>query len=247
MKNIQLFHGDCIDIMRDLPTQSIDMILCDLPYGITKNTWDSIIPFEQLWRCYSRIIKDNGAICLFSQSPFDKILAMSNIHSFRYEWIIEKTKPTGFLNAKKMPMKCHENLLVFYKKLPTFNPQMTYGHPPAHNYTKKSSDGSNYGNTQIGISGGGQTTRYPRDVLTFKWDTQQSKLHPTQKPVNMLEYFIQTYTNAGDIILDNCMGSGSTGIAAINTGRKFIGIEIMEEYYTIARNRISDRLQFNER
>lgn len=238
--NIQLFHGDCLDIMRKIPPKSIDMILCDLPYGVTQNVWDNIIPFEDLWKCYNHIIKDNGAICLFAQSPFDKILASSNINFFKYEWIIEKSKATGFLNAKKMPMKCHENLLVFYKKLPVFNPQMTDGHAPAHSYTKHTGDGSNYGSTKIGISGGGQTTRYPRDVLRFKWDTQKSKLHPTQKPVSMLEYFIKTYSNKGDVVLDNCMGSGSAGIACINTDRKFIGIEIMEDYYNLAENRIRE-------
>lgn len=210
--------------MVDIPDRSIDMILCDLPYGTTQNKWDSIIPLYKLWKQYERIIKDNGAIILFSQMPFSAELVMSNKKLFRYEWIVEKTKATGHLNAKKAPMKSHENILVFYKKLPVYNPQMTTGHKPVHSYTKHSSDGSCYGRTKLGVSGGGSTERYPRDVIKFKWDTQKSSLHPTQKPVELLEYLIRTYTNKCDTVLDNCMGSGSTGIACIHTNRNFIGM-----------------------
>lgn len=158
----------------------------------------------------------------------------------RYEWIVEKTKATGHLNAKKAPMKAHEKVLVFYKKAPVYNPQITEGHKPTHFYTKHTTDGKCYGKTKIGISGGGKTTRYPRDVIRYKWDTQKSALHPTQKPVALLEYFIRTYTNPGDVVLDNCMGSGSTGVACVNTGRRFIGIELDEAYYSIAANRIAE-------
>lgn len=236
--NIELYCGDCLQIMNNIPTQSIDLILCDLPYGTTRNRWDCPIDFNRLWEQYKRIIKPDGCIALFAQAPFDKVLACSNLPMFRYEWIVEKTKATGHLNAKKCPMKAHENVLIFYNKLPTYNPQMTSGHPPLHSYTKNTDDGSCYGKTQTGISGGGSTERYPRDVLKFSWDTQKSALHPTQKPVALCEYMIKTYTNRGDTVLDNCMGSGSVGVAAMNTGRSFIGIEQDKRYYHIAAYRI---------
>ena len=179
------------------------------------------------------------------------MLALSNLEQYRYEWVIEKTKATGHLNAKKMPMKAHENVMIFadldespetlqifYGALPTYNPQMTEGHTPVHSYTKHTTDGSCYGDTKIGISGGGSTRRYPRDVLQFQWDTQKSSLHPTQKPVLACEYFIKTYTNDGDIVLDSCMGSNTTGLACKNLNRKYIGIEKHEEYFEIAKERV---------
>lgn len=216
------------------------MVFCDLPYGTTaKNEWDTIIPFDKLWEQYNRIIKDNGAIVLWSQMPFTAQLIMSNPEMFRYEWIVEKTSATGFLNAKKMPMKAHENVLVFYKKLPTYNPQMTHGHQrkvskAEHKVNcKKTTD---YG--EHGLTTYDSTDRYPRDVLKFSWDKQNEALHPTQKPITACEYFIKTYTNEGDLVLDNCMGSGSTGIACRNLGRDFIGIEVSEEYFKIAKDRI---------
>lgn len=177
---IDLKKGDCLKLMNDIPDKSIDMILCDLPYGTTQNKWDSIIPLDKLWEQYCRVIKDNGAIVLFAQTPFDKVLGCSNLKMLKYEWIWEKTSATGHLNAKKMPMKAHENILVFYKKLPTYNPQKTTGHTPVHSYTKHQDDGSNYGKTLIGISGGGSTERYPRSVQVFKTDKQKEALHPTQ-------------------------------------------------------------------
>ena len=235
----KLYCGDCLDIMKKIPNKSIDMILCDLPYGTTQNKWDSIIPLDKLWEQYNRIIKDNGAIVLFAQTPFDKVLGVSNLKMLRYEWIWEKTTATGHLNAKKMPMKAHENILVFYKKLPTYNPQKTTGHTPVHSYTKHQDDGSNYGKTTVGISGGGSTERYPRSVQIFKSDKQKCALHPTQKPVSLCEYLIKTYTNEGNLVLDNCMGSGTTGVACKNTNRDFIGIEINKEYFDIAKQRLS--------
>ena len=192
-----------------------------------------------LWAQLERIITDNGVIALWSQSPFDKELAESNKKLYRYEWIIEKTKGTGHLNAKKMPMKCHENVLIFYKQLPTYNPQMTEGHRPVNKFTKHVDNGSNYGKGLIGVSGGGQTTRYPRDVLKFKWDTQESKLHPTQKPLEACKYFIRTYTNEGDTVLDFCMGSNTTGLAAKELNRNFIGMENNDIFYKIAVDRVS--------
>ena len=237
-EKINLLHGDCLELMNDIPDKSVDMILCDLPYGTTRNKWDTPIDLNKLWEQYNRIIKDNGAIVLFAQTPFDKILGCSNIKMLRYEWIWEKTTATGHLNAKKMPMKAHENILVFYKKLPTYNPQKTTGHEPVHNYTKHQDDGSNYGKTKVGVSGGGSTERYPRSIQVFKTDKQKAALHPTQKPVALLEYLIKTYTNENEVVLDNCMGSGSTGVACINTNRRFIGMEIEEKYFKIAKDRI---------
>lgn len=235
-----LILGDCLEKMKDISDKSIDMILCDLPYGITQNKWDFQIDLNQLWIQYNRIIKDNGSICLFSQTPFDKILGYSNLKNLRYEWIWEKTTATGHLNSKKMPLKAHENILIFYKKLPIYNFQKSLGHPPVHSYTKNKFDGTNYGKTKIGISGGGSTERYPRSILKFSTDKQKEALHPTQKPVALLEYLIKTYTLKDEIVLDNCMGSGSTGVACINTKRDFIGIEKDEKYFKIAKNRIEE-------
>lgn len=239
--------------MKDIPDKSIDMIFTDLPYNITQNSWDCMINLDELWRQYKRVVKKNGCIALWAQAPFSHVLALSNIKQYRYEWIIEKTKATGHLNAKKMPMKAHEDIMIFadldetpetiqifYGKLPTYNPQMSEGHTPVHSYTKHTTDGSCYGETKIGISGGGSTQRYPRDILSFKWDTQKSSLHPTQKPLKACEYFVRTYTNEGDIVLDSCMGSGTTGVACRNLKRRFIGIEMNEKYFDITEKRINE-------
>lgn len=224
------YLGDCIEEMKKIDDQSVALILCDLPYGTTaRNEWDKKIPLEPLWEQWKRILKPRGVVALWSQQPYTAELVMSNMSWFRYEWIIEKTKGTGFLNAKKMPLKTHENVLIFYKTLPIYHPQKTLGHNPVNKYTK---------HVVIGISGGGNTDRYPRDVLTYKWDTQKSKLHPTQKPVAANEYFIKTYTDEGDIVLDCCMGSGSTGVAAVKLNRSFIGIEMNKTFFDIAVKRI---------
>ena len=240
---IDLKCGDCLELMKGIPDGSVDMILCDLPYGTTACKWDSVIPFEPLWDQYKRIIKEDGCIALFAQCPFDKVLGYSNIDMLKYEWIVEKTKATGHLNSKKMPMKAHESVLIFYKNLPLYNPQFTEGHKPVHSYTKHTTDGRCYGKTKTGISGGGSTKRFPRDVVKFKWDTQKSALHPTQKPVALLEYLVKTYTNKGDLVLDNCMGSGSTGVACVNTNRHFIGIELDPGYFEIAEKRINEAME----
>ena len=237
MNDIKLIHGDCLEEMKNIPDKSIDMILCDLPYGTTQNKWDSVIPLEPLWEQYKRIIKDNGAIVLFAQTPFDKVLGASNLKMLKYEWIWEKQQGTGFLNAKKMPLKKHENILVFYKKLPIYNPQMIGNEIRTIKRNKNGKTTDNYGkftydeqSTYVG--------RYPTSILSF--DRDKNKLHPTQKPVPLLEYLIKTYTNEGEIILDNTMGSGSTGVACINTNRKFIGIELEEKYFNIAKTRIEE-------
>lgn len=238
---IDLLYGDCLQLLPEIPSGSIDMVFTDLPYGATKNDWDRVIDFKALWKEYERVIKDNGVIALWAQSPFDKVLACSNLKHYRYEWVIEKTSATGFLNAHKMPMKAHEQILIFYKKLPTYNPQMEHGHvrkvsTAAHKRNSKVT--TNYG--KHGLTSYDSTDRYPRDVLRFKWDKQKSSLSPTQKPVAACEYMIRTYTNAGDTVLDSCMGSGTTGVAAMNLGRKFIGIEIDPYMYEIASHRIGD-------
>ena len=237
-ENIWLMCGDCLERMKEIPDGSVDMVLCDLPYGTTQNRWDIVIPFDKLWENYWRVLKPNGVAVLTAQTPFDKVLGVSQLNYLRYEWIFEKTTATGHLNAKKMPMKAHENILIFYKKSPTYNPQKTQGHKPANSYTKHQDDGSNYGKTSVGISGGGQTDRYPRSVQLFKTDKQKISLHPTQKPVALMEYFIKTYTNKVDVVMDNVMGSGTTGVACKNLGRKFIGVERDPEYFNIAKERI---------
>ena len=234
---IDIRQGDCLELMKDIPDKSIDMILCDLPYGTTRNKWDSVIPLNKLWEQYERIIKDNGAIVLFSQMPFSAELVHSNLKLFKYEWIWQKDNGTGFLNAKKMPLKIHENILVFYKKLPLYNPRMRTGFKPYK--CKQGRHSTNYGAYEQGHITESNGERYPIDIIEFKKD---SGLHPTQKPVALLEYLIKTYTNEGDTVLDNCMGSGSTGVACVNTNRNFIGYELNEKYFEIAEKRINETM-----
>lgn len=244
-----VIQDDCFNVLPNIEDSSIDLILCDLPYGTLnkKATWDKTLDLERLWVEYKRIIKDNGAILLFAQSPFDKILGCSNLSWLRYEWIWEKSQATGFLNAKKMPLKAHENILVFYKNAPTYNPQKTSGHKPMNSYTKRPDIQNKtelYGEMNRLISGGGDTDRYPRSVLKFPSDKQKNKLngtiHPTQKPLLLCEYFINTYTNPGEIVLDNTAGSGTTGLAAKNLNRDFILIEKEEKWVNVIRKRIDD-------
>ena len=238
----KIYNGDCLNLIpKFIDDKSIDMIFCDLPYGTTNAKWDSVIDLQKLWIEYERIIKDNGVILLFAQSPFDKILGTSNLKLLKYEWIWEKTQATGHLNAKKMPMKAHENILVFYKKPPTYNPQKTTGHKPINKYTKYITTQNNtelYGKMNKEISGGGETDRYPRSVITFASDKQKLKLHSTQKPLSLIEYMIKTYTNEGDLILDNACGSGTTGKGAKNLNRNFILMELDENIYKIAHDRV---------
>ena len=184
----EIWHGDCLELMKDIPDKSIDMILCDLPYGTTQNKWDSIIPLDLLWEHYERIIKDNGCIALFSQTPFDKVLGNSNLKLLKYEWIWQKSKPTGHLNSKKMPLKEHENILVFYKKLPTYNPQGLIKKEIATIRKGRSGNGTNYGKSDNDALQ--EFENYPRDILKFQSET--ITIHPTQKPVALLEYLITT-------------------------------------------------------
>ena len=228
-----LKRGNCLELMRDLPDKSVDLILCDLPYGTTKNKWDSVIPFDALWSEYSRIC--NGAIVLTAQAPFDKVLGASNIDMLRYEWIWQKTKATGHLNAKVQPMKNHENILVFYRRLPVYNPQGLV-RKAIPTIRKGGDNGTNYGKSDKDAIQ--EFENYPRSIITIP--SEGKTVHPTQKPVALMEYLIRTYTNEGDTVLDNCMGSGTTGVACANTGRKFIGMELDREYFRIARRRISE-------
>tara|TARA_R110000851_G_scaffold4430_3_gene18039 strand:- start:302 stop:1042 length:741 start_codon:yes stop_codon:yes gene_type:complete len=229
-----LKHGDCLELLKQIPDNSVHMVCADMPYGTTNCKWDTCIELEPLWIQLKRVTKNNSAIVLFGQTPFDKVLGASNLPMLRYEIIWEKTAATGSLNANKMPMKAHENILVFYKNLPTYNPQKTTGHKPVNKYVKKhNSDGNIYGNTHA-VSGGGNTDRYPRSVLLFKSDKQTSSLHETQKPLALIEYLIKTYSNVGEIVLDFCMGSGTAKIACKNTNRSFIGFEKGKEQFDVA-------------
>lgn len=236
-----LMQGDCLELMRDVPSASADLILTDLPYGTTQCKWDAVIPFEPMWEQYNRIIKPAGVIALNAAAPFDKALANSNIKDFRYEWIWEKSHATGHLNAKKMPLKAHENVLIFYRQLPTYNPQKTTGHK-RKTAVKRGDKTEVYGEQTLEDLSYDSTDRYPRSVLKFASDKQTCSLHPTQKPVSMVEYFIKTYTNVGDMVLDSCMGSGTAGVACALTGRDFTGIEIDAQHFMTARNRIYQTL-----
>ena len=239
MEDYNIYCGDCLNYMKKIPSESIDMILCDLPYGTTRNKWDSVIDLNLLWKQYERIIKENGAIVLFAQVPFNIMLGASNLKLLKYEWIWEKPQGTGFLNAKKMPLKSHENILVFYKKLPTYNPQMVGDEVRKikRNQRKKINNYENFIDEKESVYIG----RYPKDILKFNKDKE--KIHPTQKPVSLLEYLIKTYTNENEVVLDNCMGSGSTGVACINTNRKFIGCELDENYFKIAEQRLKNTIK----
>lgn len=224
--NHQIIIGDGISELSRIPDGSVDMVLADLPYGTTRAPNDNPLDLHQLWPEYLRVCKDNGAILLFAQSPFDKILAASNLSMYRYEWIWEKTSATGHLNSKKMPLKAHENILVFYRRLPTYNPQKTTGHKrkvsTAH-HKRNSKVTPNYG--EFGLTDYDSTERYPRSVIKGPSDKQKSKYHHQQKPVWLLKYFINTYTDPGQTVLDNTCGSGSMGVAAEITGRNSILID----------------------
>ena len=279
---IKLYNGDCLEVMKEIPSKSIDMILCDLPYQVTKNKWDIIIPMndyviindevlekdkfylqqfmkgltkkeidkawkenkqEGLWSHYNRVVKDNGAILLFGQDIFSAQLINSNLKMYKYKWFWKKDRPSGFLNAKKMPLKDVEEILVFYKKCPIYNPQFWEG-IPLHGMGTKYKEGNlgnnNYGkfasHTNPSANREGDTKKCPRQVLEFK--RPHPPIFPTQKPVDLCEYLIKTYTNEGDLVLDNCMGSGSTGVACKKLNRKFIGIELNSETFNLAKDRI---------
>ena len=240
-----LYHGDCLEEMNKIPDGSIDLVLTDPPYGTTACKWDVIIPFEPLWEQYERVIKDSGVIVLFGSEPFSSSLRLSKVELFKYDWVWDKVSVVGFANAKKMPLRNIETVSVFYKSQPTYNPQGLIKIAPkkiknGRTHKEKSEKG------MTAINGGRfkedyiqEYTNYPKQILTFN---REKGSHPTQKPVALLEYLIKTYTNDGETVLDNCMGSGSTGVACVNTNRKFIGIELDEKYYHISKKRIEEAL-----
>ena len=232
---MELWQGDCLELMKNIPDGSVDMVLCDPPFGTTRCKWDSVIPLAPMWEHYKRICKKNGAIVMFSAEPFTSALVMSNPQNFRYDLIWEKEQGTDFLNANRKPLKQHENICVFYHDSPTYNKQFGKGKP--YKSANGNKDNSVWGNFNYGVTTDNDGKRNPTTILRFK---REHGYHPTQKPVSLLEYLIKTYTNQGETVLDNCMGSGSTGVACVNTGRDFIGIELDETYFEIAKKRIEE-------
>ena len=237
-ESMWLMAGDCLERIKEIPDGSVDMILCDLPYGTTACKWDSVIPFEPLWEQYRRIAKKSAAIVLTASQPFTTALIASNLRDFRYCWVWEKTMASNFALAKKQPFKKHEDVCVFYLRQPTYNPQMEAGKP----YNDNRSDGAL--NASVGVADGirrkpimNTGSRYPSSVQVFS-NGNNGNVHPTQKPVALMEYLIKTYTNEGETVLDNCMGSGTTGVACRNLNREFIGVEMDKDYFEIAKKRI---------
>ena len=239
MSNVinRLFEGDCLEYMKEIPDGSVDMILCDLPYGMTQSKWDSYIPLDKLWEQYNRIIKTNGAIVLTSNGVFTAKLILSQPNIYKYKWVWEKSKPTNFLNAKKQPLRKHEDVCVFYKKQPVYHPQMTKGEPYDKGKRKNQQCG-NYGDFEsVHVASDGE--RYPTDIIYVKTaESEGPVLHPTQKPIELGRYMVRTYTNPGDIVLDNTFGSGSFLVAALMEGRNFIGIEKNEDVALFKREEI---------
>lgn len=236
-ENMSLMLGDSLERMREIESGTVDLVMADLPYGTTRCKWDSIIPLAPLWEQYRRIIKPRGAIVLTASQPFTSALVMSNPEWFCYDLVWEKGAATGHLNSKRAPMRAHESVLVFCSGQPTYNPQMTHGH--ARKTSVKRGDVTQvYGTQDFQPIAYDSTSRYPRSVQFFSSDKQRSKLHPTQKPLALMEWCVRTYSNPGELVLDNAMGSGTTGVACSNTGRRFIGIEKDPVYFATAQQRI---------
>lgn len=242
-EKIQLFNADCFDIFPQIKDKSIDLVLCDLPYGTTQCKWDSVLDLSKLWEQYERIIKNNGAIVLTAQTPFDKVLGASNLKLLKYEWIWEKQKATRFLDCRKRPLQAHENVLVFAKNQPLYNPQMTQGEPYDKGFRRTNADktqaeiyGTFKGARIINKTG----LRFPRTVQKFNTAEGDGKFHPTQKPISLMEFIVKTYTNEGDLVLDNTFGSGTTAVACRNTNRRFVGMEKEKKYFDIAVQRLSE-------
>jgi len=232
-------QGDCLELFEQIEDNSIDMVLCDLPYGTTQCKWDSVIDLDELWKAYNRIIKKDGIVVLTAAQPFTSVLVSSNLKNFKYEWIWEKSKATGYLNAKKQPLRAHESVLVFYKKWGAYNPQKTQGSP--YNKGKAHRPTDVYGKQVSTLVENKNGLRYPRTVQYFKTAESEGKvIHPTQKPLKLFEYLIKTYTNKDDLVLDNCAGSGTTGVAAKNLNRNFILFELEEEYCSLIEKRLGD-------
>jgi site-specific DNA-methyltransferase (adenine-specific) len=232
----EILLGDCLELMKDIPNGSIDMILCDLPYGTTKIKWDVVIPFDKLWEQYERIIKPNGAIILFSAQPFTSKLILSNIDCYKYELVWQKDRPQNIFNCKIQPLRSHENISVFYKNQPTYNPQFFEGKP--NNSVGKGLFKSDHYSIKIATNRENSEMKYPQSVIFFK--KEHPPIHPTQKPVGLMEWLINTYTNENDLVLDNCAGSGTTAIACLNTNRQFIVMEKEQKYYDIILKRVGD-------
>lgn len=229
--------GDCLEMMRELPDGSIDMVLADLPYGTTRNRWDSVIDLPALWEQYERVVKPDGAIVLTAAQPFTSVLVASRLPLFRYEWIWSKTIGSGQLNVARQPLRTHESVLVFYRRQPTYHPQMTDGEPYTAKRSSSAWSGRGY-NGQRDHEAVNAGTRYPKSVLTVP-NPRVKGGHPTQKPVALMEYLIRTYTDPGEVVLDNVLGSGTTAVAALRCGRRFVGMELDEEYVAMARARIA--------
>lgn len=239
---VNLYNGDCLELMKNIPNKSIDMILCDLPYQRTKNKWDTIIPYDELWKQYERIIKENGCIALFCDGMFMAKLMLSNEKLWKYNLVWDKVLPSGFLNANKQPLRSTEEICIFYKKQPTYNPQKIKGNKNHSKGKVKVNKNNNYGDfgfvdnhNELG------DMKHPKSIITIQKPHPSTMIHPTQKPIELLEWLIKTYTNENELILDNCMGSGSTGVACLNTNRNFIGMELNDEYFNIAKDRIQRR------
>jgi site-specific DNA-methyltransferase (adenine-specific) len=233
MEANQIYHGDCMELLPLVPDASVDMVLCDPPFGTTRNSWDSVLPLDRLWVQYKRVVKPNGAIVLFASQPFTTALINSNAKMFRYCWIWDKTKGGNFLLAKKQPVKSHEDICIFYNLQPTYNPQMVI-----RGRVRKKGGGKASTNFDVIPTISFNNEYYPTTILTYSTGSRKDHWHPTQKPIELCEYLIKTYTNPGEIVLDNCLGSGTTAIACINTGRQYIGIEKEEQYFNAALERI---------
>ena len=237
---MRLYCGDCLEVMpRLIAKESVDLILCDLPYGMTRNAWDSVIPLDKMWAQYWRVLRPRGVVALTAQTPFDKILGVSELKYLRYDWIWHKSHATGHLNSKKMPMREHEHVLIFYRKTPVYNPQFTEKDPSRVRPDSRTKGTSSWG--EFGLEPHrdvSTSTAFPRSVIKVNSNTRKATLHPTQKPEALMEYFVRTYTNEGDTVLDNCMGSGTTGVVCRRLGRDFIGIEKDETYFGAAKKRI---------
>ena len=237
----ELMQGDCLGLMKGVPDGSIDLILTDPPYGTTACKWDTVIPFDLMWEQLKRIIKPNGVIALFGSEPFSSTLRMSNIKQYKYDWVWVKNVSTNFLHAKRQPLRNTENIHVFYKKCGKYYPIKSTGHTPTQS-AKGCSNGVLYHGKNTRNYCGGETTRYPKTTIEFDVVDLKNRLHPTQKPLPLLEYLIKTYTQEGETVLDFTMGGGSTIVAALNTNRKVIGIELNEGYFNIAKDRIEKSL-----
>ena len=246
MITVNLIEGDCLEAMDNLIEKNlkVDLIATDPPYGKTACKWDTVIPFKEMWLRLNKLIKPNGAIVLFGSEPFSSTLRISNLKNYKYDIIWDKIKGTGFLNAKKQPMRNHEVISVFYQKQPTYNPKKTEGHIKKTSFRAKHHQTDVYGEMKNDYQYN-STERYPKSIQSFSTDTQNSSLHPTQKPIALMEYIIKTYTNEDEIVLDFTMGSGSTGVACKNTNRNFIGIELDKNYFNIAKNRINSTSNIN--